>query len=152
MANLGKGKVPIKGRSGVFPTYQKAGIANYVNQFTIDKTRKILLMLQKVGEDFVTNARNTDTYTDRTSNLRSSIGYAVFYNGSEIYSNFEGESTGMNAAQAKVFEQMVFPRGFVLIGVAGMKYARYVEAKHFDVISGSEPSIEEIQEYVDEIE
>jgi len=116
----------------------------------------ILFNMKRIGEQFVRNCRQTNTYKDRTANLRSSIGYVILYNGNQIESNFQktrrpssrakgstkdkkGDGTeGMETAK-KVMEELKkkYPTGFVLIGVAGMNYAAAVEAKSFDVITSS---------------
>jgi hypothetical protein len=99
----------------------------------------IISRLQFVGEQFVENARNTDTYKDRTGNLRSSIGYVVYRDGQAVSADFPG-TTGEGVAKAKALADEVaanHPQGFVLIGVAGMQYAASVESKGYDVITGS---------------
>lgn len=95
----------------------------------------------------ITNlAKNTNTYTDRTNNLRSSIGYVLFRDGEFVKSNFSdggsgtdgngktGAQTGENLAKEVGKE---FTKGYVCVLVAGMDYAVYVESKGFDVISGA---------------
>lgn len=44
----------------------------------------------------VNRARETDTYKDRTNNLRSSIGFALFFNGNIVHEDFmvSGKGTG----------------------------------------------------------
>lgn len=99
-------------------------------------------------------------YTVQTSNLVSSTGYALVYNGQIVsMSSFaavggpkgdgqEGSATG----KAYVKElAMRFPQGYALILVAGMEYASYVqELYHRDVlVSGSlvaEQLVREMQE------
>lgn len=78
------------------------------------------------------------SFQDQTGNLRSSIGYVIFKNGQPVRENFEGDaSEGKTkgyeyaAAQSQSFE------GFMLIVVAGMDYAVYVEGYGYDVITGS---------------
>lgn len=100
----------------------------------------ILLNLQRIGEAFVTQARETETYKDRTGNLRSSIGYVILRNGSQLNENFESRGGPNGVEQArKIIEEakLKFPTGFVLIGVAGMDYAAAVESLGFDVITAS---------------
>lgn len=92
-------------------------------------------------------AKMTDTYTDRTNNLRSSIGYVLFYNGEIVASKFEaggkgkegdgkeGVEKGLNVAQNAI--DGADSSGFVGVYVAGMEYARFVENRGFDVITGS---------------
>lgn len=98
----------------------------------------IIEQLQLVGEQFVADARSTDTYKDRTSNLRGSIGYAILRNGVEIQSNYQGQPEGVQKAR-KAIKETVAKDGnsYSLIVVAGMDYAIYVEAKGYDVITGS---------------
>ena len=99
----------------------------------------ILSGLSFVGESFVANARNTNTYKDHTGNLRSSIGYVVYFNGEQVQHNFEGKSGEGAATGAELANSIAadHPKGFVLVCVAGMEYALYVEAKGFDVITNS---------------
>jgi hypothetical protein len=100
----------------------------------------ILLNLHRIGESFVTEARNTETYKDRTGNLRSSIGYIILHNGEQLFESFKstGGKDGVSKAREVVDEiKQKFPSGFVLIGVAGMDYAAAVEAKGYDVITSS---------------
>lgn len=124
----------------IVPKFTKADIRKMIADKTERIKQAILLNLQRIGEQFVAAARDNRTYKDRTGNLRSSIGYVVLYNGKQLFESFEnkGGDQGVEAAKAIVTEAKgKFPRGFVLIGVAGMDYAAAVEAKGFDVISAS---------------
>lgn len=105
----------------------------------------ILNELKFIGLEFVRNARINADFTDRTGNLRSSIGYIIFKDGEPIDIDFElsdngteksqGVSTGKALAQkiARDFDVT----GYLLVVVAGMQYAVFVEAKGFDVITSS---------------
>lgn len=103
--------------------------------------------LNYLGMECVNLAKSLDTYTDRTGNLRNSIGYIVLKHGNVVSSMFEagqrgpefdskevpGERVGENFAKeiAKNFQV-----GYALIVVAGMEYASYIEdVKHLDVIA-----------------
>lgn len=106
-------------------------------------------MLQYCGESAVRYARENGNYQDRTGNLRSSIGYLIVENGAEItHSDFntvrdgaEGSSNGLEyARQCAAAHQ----KGLVLIVVAGMNYAEYVERRGYDVLSGSQLEAEQI--------
>jgi len=114
--------------------------------------RAAISRLQFVGEKFVTNARNNGAYKDRTGNLRSSVGYVIMKDGIQIAANFKafpqvdpkakGAGQGMEKAQTAIDEiaeklRGKYPRGLILIGVAGMDYAAAVEAEGFDVITSS---------------
>lgn len=97
----------------------------------------IINRLRFTGERFVKNARENANFKDRTGNLRSSIGYVILKNGEEVNSNFNGglgRNEGLKVA-LEVAEN--FPKGFVLIVVAGMDYAAAVESKNFDVLTSS---------------
>ncbi len=97
----------------------------------------VLNRLKYVGERFVKNARERANFTDRTGNLRNSIGYTIFKNGNPVYEQ-ANNNTGGDAAKKVISEHaLLFPRGLVLIVVAGMEYAAYVESKNFDVITAS---------------
>lgn len=103
----------------------------------------IIKILQYAGEQFVKDARdglNIDgafpkgDYTDRTVNLRSSVGYFVLNNGIVISDAIEGTAKGMAAAKT-LLNSIHNKGGYQLIGVAGMEYASYVESKGYNVIS-----------------
>lgn len=86
-----------------------------------------------VGEQFISDARQTNTYVDKTANLRNSIGYKVTGEGQRtVTGQGAGGSEGASyaAQQAKGIDNG-------LIMVAGMSYAAPVEAKGYDVITES---------------
>lgn len=103
--------------------------------------------VQRALMEAVNLAKMTDTYQDRTNNLRSSIGYVLYYNGQMVASHFEaggqgaegdgskGKQEGVEAAKQAAAE--AGSSGFVGVLVAGMGYARWVENRGFDVITGS---------------
>lgn len=96
-----------------------------------------------IGEQVLNAARLTNSYKDQTGNLRSSIGYVVAVDGEIVQmSSFDvvknggrGSKVGKTYAMKLVRD---FPKGIVLIVVAGMKYASYVSAKGYDVLDSSE--------------
>ena len=115
--------------------------------------RKSITFLQSVGERAVKLARINGNYTDQTANLRNSIGYIIVQANRVVYESFQGDTAPQNdpqgkanATQARAFglnyakEVGATLRGnkTFLVLVAGMEYARYVEAKGYDVIQGSE--------------
>ena len=96
-----------------------------------DKAQKLLT---SVCDAWVDEAISAGNYTDRTGNLRSSIGGFVKIGGKIIHEsgfrgNTEGSETGRNKAIQKI--NKVVENGFV--GVVGMHYAGYVEDKGFNV-------------------
>jgi hypothetical protein len=125
--------------AGLIPKFGNA-FSNVFNEFQEKAQNDILQTLQYAGETFVNKARISGNYKDRTGNLRSSIGYIILKDGKIVDRNFEGGKEGKDEGQKAANEvASQYPDGYVLIGVAGMKYAAYVEAKSFDVITGSAP-------------
>lgn len=112
--------------------------------------------LAELGERMLTDARNdvgkVRCFTDRTGNLRSSIGYVVVQQG-QIVSEACGApvvaSAGYEAGSrpAQVQAESLAHAGAVastldkektwLVFVAGMDYASHVEARGFDVVTGT---------------
>ncbi len=131
----------------IVPKFTKAQITQLLQQRRQRVQDAVLSMLKRTGEQFVTNARENANFKDRTGNLRSSMGYVVLYNGQQISNDFKTVSGGKEGKQiAKEVIDAIkkeFPRGFVLIGVAGMDYAAAVEAKGYDVITASSTTAEE---------
>ena len=99
--------------------------------------RLTIRALAYLGEQCVRLARDRApelSWIDRTGNLRSSIGYIITHNGNIVqYSDFqqvkqgsEGVKTGKDFAE-EIAKQ--FSSEYVLVVVAGMNYAEYVEAR-----------------------
>lgn len=110
----------------------------------VERTIKALIRnLQYIGERCLNKARETDSYKDRTGNLRSSLGYVIVRDGKivgksrfEIVKNGDlGKKSGLQYAK-EVARQ--FPEGIALIVVAGMNYASYVADRGYDVITSAE--------------
>lgn len=146
--------------NGIKALFGRAKVEQLLDEQIKKFNEQTLKTLQFVGEQFVNKARTNGNYTDRTGNLRSSIGYMVFYNGELQSQNFTapaaGKKTnsavGRNAGRKFAIEKgQEFPKGFVLIGVAGINYAAAVEANNYDVITGSEPEAAIFKEIFDEI-
>lgn len=114
--------------------------ANRVERLTIRA-------LSYLGEQCVSRVRDREgnkSWYDQSGNLRSSVGYVIAYNGNIIqYSDFnqikqgsEGVSVGKNLAKELVKR---YPNDCVLVIVAGMNYAEYVERKdNKDVLASTE--------------
>lgn len=94
--------------------------------------------------EMVNRAKQTNTYQDQTGKLRSSIGCVLYHKGVEVFNYFESEggeigeqgvAQGLSFARNKAEESG--DRLLVAVIVAGAEYASYVEAKGFDVITGS---------------
>lgn len=134
---------------GLTPKIARNELSKYFTQQLERINTALLMELQNVGETCVNHAREVDAvsgFTDRTGNLRASIGYVIYANGRPIRSDFKdnqgpdgnsGEGKRSGEALAKeVAEQ--YSKGLVLVVVAGMEYAHYVEAKNRDVLSSAE--------------
>ena len=133
---------------GLTPLYTSNDVKEVFDTFVEDVDVQLIQLFAYVGEEFVNLARNKkppQSFTDRTGNLRSSIGYVVALDGEVKIGDFEG--TGEGKARAKELVKEVLSdssTGIVLIGVAGMQYASYVESRGRDVISGSVPKASKI--------
>lgn len=103
----------------------------------------VLGILQRVGEEFVTDARSAlninagafpkGDFTDQTANLRSSIGYFLLNNGEVVAESLSGTAEGVLAAKEPLLNHS--GRGYSIMGVAGMEYASYLESMGYNVIS-----------------
>lgn len=108
----------------------------HIKQYTIR-------MLCYAGEQCINDARLKGSYTDRTGNLRSSVGYVVVDSGRIVQLTMnpvtlngkDGTKNGEDYLRSLVGE---FSTGVALIVVAGMKYAAYVEARGYNVITSAE--------------
>lgn len=108
-----------------------------------NRLRVIADALCRVGEQCITEARESGDYTDRTGNLRSSIGYAVLLDGKvirqgQVEKTKQGDK-GLSEGLAYLKERIAKARkkGAVLIITAGMNYADYVETNNI-VLSSAE--------------
>lgn len=104
---------------------------------------KLVKALHRVGMECLTEARNQGEYIDQTGNLRSSIGYVILKDGMLIdtsdFAKVKDGGEGQRIGKIRLTElSQKFPNGYVLIMVAGMNYAAYVEAKGRNVLSSSE--------------
>ena len=114
--------------------------ANRVERLTIRA-------LSYLGEQCVSRVRNrggNKSWYDQSGNLRSSVGYVIAYNGSIIqYSDFNQIKQGSEGVTVgkKWAEELVkrYSSDYVLVIVAGMNYAEYVERKdNKDVLASTE--------------
>lgn len=111
----------------------------------IRKSEKdIIKKLSYIGESVIKEARMNGDYIDQTGNLRSSIGYVLLNNGKTVLENIQKSNRGTDKSTgvqvAKNFIQEIsekYKNDFVLIVVAGMDYAVYVEAMGLNVLSSS---------------
>lgn len=106
----------------------------------------VVRTLMYCGEQIVNKVRDGNkpkSYKDQTGNLRSSTGYILSYNGKVISkSSFASVlNGGKGSKEGEGFARRLatqYDKGFVLIVVAGMEYAVYVEDKGYDVLMSGE--------------
>lgn len=118
-------------------------IADFFEQHIQRLEKAIVRNMCYVGERCINAARSSHTYRDQTGNLSSSIGYAVSTDGNLVRcSNFQIVKQGQQGAidgKDYVLDLISqYPKGIVLIVVAGMNYATYVSDKGYDVIDSAE--------------
>lgn len=122
----------------------KEQFERYIENCIQLKITALIQMFNYVGLECVREARTKRRYTDQTGNLRSSTGYCVLYNGVIVHqSGFEivkptatqGAASGRELMNNLIAQNST---GIVLIVVAGMNYAAYVEAKGLNVLDSSE--------------
>ena len=117
---------------------------NYLDKRIRFRIAALIQMFNYVGLECVREARMKRKYIDRTGNLRSSTGYCVLYNGIVVHqSGFEAvKPTAVEGVKEgkKLLNNLISSHtvGIVLIVVAGMDYACFVEAKGLNVLDTSE--------------
>lgn len=128
---------------------------NYIKEFIYqakeDVHNQIVYFLNSVGLHCLAFARDNGLYTDRTGNLRSSVGYVIFHKGTAIKDG--GFNPNENEAQPELKDGITganegkdyalslggdLEHDYTLIFVAGMFYAEYVEKKGYDVLIGTQ--------------
>ena len=122
----------------------KNAFYDYVIKQQQNAKEAAITALNYVGLECVKEARQNGKYTDRTGNLRSSIGYAILEDGKPIQkSGFERVKA--TAAEAPGQSEALITRlaatyntGLVLVVVVGMDYAAYVEARGYNVLNSAE--------------
>lgn len=120
-------------------------VERFYDKFQEDAEQKYIEALTYAGEDGVRRARINGKYNDQTGNLRSSIGYAVVRHGTIVKQSYQKAGQGSDGAiglnQSKKLVQSLaseFNTGVLLILVAGMDYALFVESiEGKDVLAGT---------------
>jgi len=134
--------------------FTQADVRKHLEAFLKVIESRIIKRLQNLGEKCVTHARGLtppSSYTDRSGNLKSSIGYAIFKDGSPIFEDYqplEGVSIGGKPFDGRKGVQSgkdlayrigsTHKDGFTLVVTAGMDYAVYVESTGRDVLTSAE--------------
>jgi hypothetical protein len=124
-----------------------------LDKFVEEAENRLVEKLKIAGREFVDRARSrtklaNGSFGNITWNLRGSIGYVLVKDHSIIERYFpriadgaEGTSTG--TAYAEELALLMDDGDIMLIVVAGMDYAYFVESKGYDVISGSWAHLED---------
>ena len=108
---------------------------------------EIFMAFTKLGEECVVKIRDRSqdkSWYDHTSNLRSSIGYAIYdYGVKQIESAFNVVGSGSQGSTEgkRMVEQLAreYTNTFALVVIAAMNYAEYVEAiEGKDVLASTE--------------
>ena len=128
----------------ITPAFTQADIQKDIDAYMDRVNRVTISEINAVGLKFVTEARDKmksqGGFDDQTGNLRSSIGYIIVYDGQIVREDFNHGGGPIGQKEGKQFAEYqaaLNPNGYVLITVAGMEYASFVEAKNYDVITGS---------------
>jgi hypothetical protein len=110
----------------------QAAAFEYIDGFVGNAEEQELEALSYAGAFFEQHATRSKNFRDHTSNLKSSIGYAVARDGNMVNTSFgggladspEGKTEGEEAAMEILSG---YQTGLVLIALAGMEYGIYVE-------------------------
>lgn len=124
---------------------------NELNKVKQQAPAMIIQALETACLEVLQKARTLDTYKDQTHRLRSSLGYVIYKDGQQVASNFQstgGEKgdEGVQIGQQRAAEAVAGIPGIVAVVVAGADYATYVEAKGFDVLTGSAMQLQQLFE------
>lgn len=136
-------KYELQYNMGIRQTTPESDIDKLFRQQIERAEQQVIYNLAYIGEQCLAEARSTNSYKDRTGNLRSSIGYVIVKNGRIIrQSNFATVQTGSQGKiEGEQYARSVarnFTEGITLIVVAGMNYASYVSARGFNVLDSAE--------------
>ena len=113
----------------------------FVQRVAETAKKRAVRALKNIGEECVSEAVERGNYTDRTGNLRSSIGFVVADDGTVVeeggFYNLGG-SEGPSIGRERAYALAADSTDLSLILVAGMDYARYVADKGFNVLDSAE--------------
>lgn len=129
---------------GLKAKFTPAQVEAMIQQRTKRIEVAIVRRLKYLGEKCLIECRSNHTYTDRTGNLTNSMGYIILADGANVdtdgFDSGEGGAAGKQVAESAASK---YPSGFVLIVVAGMNYAAYVESKGYNVLTSAEQLAQE---------
>lgn len=126
------------------PQFKINDIRKRFDAFLNEVDKAQIEALQVIGEMCVAHAREIPPdigFKDQTGNLRSSIGYVIYKNGTAIISNYDqvlNGNEGVERGRQLADDVGSQTKSLTLVVTAGMNYATYVEAKGRDVLSSAE--------------
>jgi hypothetical protein len=116
-------------------------VRSRLNGAVEQRVKMITTAYKAAGIDFVDTARRNKTFGDITHDLVSSMGCILVVNHAEVFNYFPGfneNGVSKGLAYAREIALLVDDGGIVLVCVAGMEYARAVEDRGKDVITGTD--------------
>jgi len=125
---------------GIKANFDMKEIKMKLEQAQMELEREVIRLLNYLGEKCVDRAKEVGSYEDRTSNLRNSMGFVVLKDGIPVTESFKGKTEEGRVNGQKIASEVSekHKKGLVLIVVAGMNYAAYVESKDRDVLASTE--------------
>ncbi len=139
---------------GLIPEFTQADIDRRIDAFRKDKVSRSFEALSWLGIRAVNYAKkkHLGNWTDQSGCLRSSVGYAVIFDGDVRIEKFDQVLQGAEGVVAgqKLVQELAakYNKGMVLVVTAGMEYAAAVESKGYDVITGSSYEAEKLRSYL----
>lgn len=121
---------------GIRMTTNTASINSFLQRAVRKLQENVLKALSKLGDESIVRIRNRsakESWIDHTGNLRSSIGFAVYEQGSKYmesaFSQVLGGTDGSSKGKKMINDlAKEYSRVYALVVVAGMEYAGEVEA------------------------
>lgn len=123
---------------------KQSDIKKEMDEYVSEIEKKLISFLIEIGDKCLEDMEDRQEYENRTGNLTASKGYAIALNGEVKYiSDFDNSDGGM-AGRDIANEQASKTSGLSIVVVSGMKYAVYVEARGYNVITSSKIMAENI--------
>lgn len=122
----------------------KSAFYNYIIKQQEKAREGAITALNYVGLECIKEARQSGKYTDQSGNLRSSINYAIIENGlimkKGAFERVKPTATNAETQGNALINKLAgtYNSGLVLVVVAGMEYAAYVEARGYNVLNSAE--------------
>lgn len=133
------------------PKFTRGELKRAIQSIVDNRINDVIRKLSEIGNKVVMAQRLSvegKDYSNRTGNLRSSIGYVIAIGGKEVgRGGFEPTPDGADGGRkgmkdgieyARKISRMHIGKEIQLVVVAGMNYARYVDVKGYDVLSTAE--------------